>query len=279
MKADLHIHTTISDGSYGIEAIIGMAKVKGLTHLGITNHDTVQGLGEMMRIGREEHITIIPGIEISAYDQKRKKKVHLLGYGFDLEAPHIKAICEPLLEARNAQTLWQLDKVMALGYQIDPEAVLGRAAKSGVCYKQHIMAELMLKGYSTGVYDTLYQQLFKGNGVCQGDIVYIPVEEALAAIKRDHGIAVLAHPGQLDSYELIPELAQQGLDGIEYNHKDHTKEDKARILASVKADDLLLTGGSDFHGAYGPAGECLGSHLAPWSERLGKTFLKDWFQV
>ena len=79
IKADLHVHTEMSDSSFTIEQVLELAKEKGLTHIAITNHDTVKGLKESVELGKEYGITVIPGIEISAYDYKRNRKVHLLG--------------------------------------------------------------------------------------------------------------------------------------------------------------------------------------------------------
>lgn len=263
MKADLHVHTTISDGSLSYIEVLIEAKKQELTHIGITNHDTVKGLRESIEVGEEIGITVIPGIEISAYDQASNRKVHLLGYDFDLEAPHIQALCTPLLQDRHNNTLWQIHRLKALGYKISEQAILNKAVDGGICYKQHIMQHLIEQGYTNAIYSSLYKQLFKGEGVCNRDIQYINVFDALGAIKADGGYAVLAHPGQLNSYHLIPELVGKGLDGIELNHKDHTAKDYEIILDYAKKYNLTLTGGSDFHGAYGQGRDQIGSILAP----------------
>src|SRR5699024_7657184 len=98
-----------------------------------------------------------------------------------------------------------------------------------------------------------YRHLFKGKGICAGDILYVDAKEAVTAIKADGGQAVLAHPGQLDSYEIIEELVRYGLDGIERNHYDHTQKDVIKVEQYAKEYDLLMTGGSDFHGKFGKA--------------------------
>ncbi|MGL4798245.1 MAG: PHP domain-containing protein [Cellulosilyticaceae bacterium] len=263
MGADLHIHTTISDGSWTVEQVIEEAKKQSLTHIAITNHDTVQGLKEAIHLGKAANIQVIPGIEISAYDYTNNRKVHLLGYDFQLDAPHMKALCEPLLKRRHENTVWQIRKLQALGYHISECEILKRAETGGVVYKQHIMEKLIRQGYTDSIYSPLYRELFKGNGPCNRDIEYVDVWDALKAIKDDQGIAVLAHPGQLNSYELIPSLVACGLDGIEYAHKDHTPSDHQKIESYEKAYNLILTGGSDFHGAYGQGQEQIGRWQAP----------------
>ncbi|WP_315065615.1 PHP domain-containing protein [uncultured Clostridium sp.] len=251
MRADFHVHTDISDGSLGLRETIQVAKENGVTHMAITNHDTVKGLKEAVKEGDRKGIIIIPGIEISAYDFVNKKKVHILGYNFELEGKNIRKLCDPILERRNENSIRQIDILKINGYKINTQNILRKSVNSEVIYKQHIMAELIEKGYTDEIYSDLYKKLFKKGGICSGDIEYVDVFEAVKAIKADNGIAVLAHPGQLDSYGIIDELVAQGLDGIELNHMDHTEEDVTKIKEYSDKYGLILTGGSDFHGEYG----------------------------
>lgn len=251
MKADLHVHTDISDGFYDSKEVIRMAKVNGVTHLAITNHDTISGIEEAIAEGGKEGITIIPGIEISACDLESGKKVHILGYYFNLNGLNIKKLCDPVLERRKTNSLWQVDSIIRNGFKIDVEKIHQRSKKSGVIYKQHIMAELVHENYMDENYKNLYRQLFKGEGICARGIEYVDMIEAVKVIKADNGLAVLAHPGQLDSYDFIECLVKAGLDGIELNHQDHSREDHLRIMEYSNKYKLILTGGSDFHGLYG----------------------------
>ncbi len=250
IKADLHVHTEMSDGSFTIEEVIKLAKEKGLTHIAITNHDTVKGLKEAIELGEKYGVNVIPGIEISAYDYKRNRKVHLLGYGIDLEGKNIKNICDRLLKDRNEMTLNQAKIIRDLGYDISLEEVKKYSKNSGVAYKQHIMQELINKGYIQEIYSPLYKELFRNGGPCEMELEYIDVYDALEAIIKDNGIPIIAHPGQLKSYELIEELVGKGLVGIEKYHVSHSKEDENKIDELAKKYNLLITGGSDFHGDY-----------------------------
>ena len=127
--------TDISDGSLTTEEVIKLAKEKGLTHIAITNHDTVKGLKEAIEIGKKYDIVVIPGIEISAYDYKRNRKVHLLGYGIDLEGENITKLCKQLLKDRNETTLKQVQIIKSLGYDINEEEVKAYGKDSNVSYK------------------------------------------------------------------------------------------------------------------------------------------------
>ncbi|WP_156288939.1 PHP domain-containing protein [Oceanobacillus salinisoli] len=251
MKADLHVHSHYSDGADSIQEILRKAKVNGLTHLSIVDHDTVDGLEAAVNLGKKYGISIIPGIEISAYDFKRKRKVHVLGYSYRPEAVHIKAVCQPILEKRQKHSLWQIKQINNLGYRLDEQAIMEAARPGRTIYKQHIMHHLTNAGHDSVEYRELYRKLFKNNGVASGDIEYADVFEVVEAIVTDGGLAVVAHPGQLDSYDLIPELVEKGLGGIEKYHSDHTDLDHQRVDTLAKRYNLVMTGGTDYHGIFG----------------------------
>jgi fructose-1,6-bisphosphatase/inositol monophosphatase family enzyme/predicted metal-dependent phosphoesterase TrpH len=262
MKADLHVHTDISDSSCDLEHTLKLAKVKGITHLGIVNHDTVEGLKEAIEKGAMEGIKVIPGVEISAYDSESGKKVHILGYSFDLEAEKIRKLCDSVLLSRSENSIRQLKTLINNNYEININKIFNRSKNSRVIYKQHIMAELKEQGYTDTIYSELYKKLFKNNGICAETVEYVDAVEAIKAIKADKGIAILAHPGQLDSYSLIDKLFKAGLDGIELYHEDHTEEDCIKIKEYGDKYNFILTGGSDFHGEYGTDIE-LGEIVSP----------------
>ncbi|PIC87000.1 phosphatase [Sporosarcina sp. P20a] len=251
MKADLHVHSHYSDGSDSVYTVFQKAAEAGLTHISFVDHDTVAGWKEIQTVSEKFGITALSGIEISAYDFQRQRKVHVLGYNYDSDAVHIQSICQPLLERRHAHSLWQIEQIIKAGYLLDKERIFESAKFSGTVYKQHIMKELTEDPFTSAAYQRLYKELFKGQGVASGDIEYIDVFDAVGAIKADGGLAVVAHPGQLDSYDLIADLVKVGLDGIERNHFDHTTEDSRRVEELAEQYHLLMTGGTDFHGVFG----------------------------
>lgn len=248
MRVDLHVHTNVSDSSMSTEETILLAKARGLTHLAITNHDTVYGLKEAIKFGKDVGVEIIPGIEISAYDFKRDVKAHILGYDFKLDAPHIKALVEDVNRRRDENTKWQVKQLIDAGYNISMEEVAAKAKASTAFYKQHVFDVLTNKGYTR---ESL-KPLFKKGGICNRVITYVDAREAVKAIKADGGFAVIAHPGQSKSYEMIKDLIEVGLDGIEKFHPDHGEEDYKMIDQLVKDYQMITTAGSDFHSTYGP---------------------------
>jgi phosphoribosyl 1,2-cyclic phosphate 1,2-diphosphodiesterase len=251
MKLDLHQHSTFSDGADSLEELFEMAKKHGLTHLSIVDHDTTRHVKPAKQLSEKYGIAFIPGIEISAYDFNRNRKVHILGYDFQDETPHIDALCKPLLDLRHQHSLWQLRRIQEAGFNLNLEDVLKFVSDGEILYKQHIMNALIDASYNSVEYKTLYRSLFKGAGVAAGDITYVDAFKAVEAIHADGGYAVVAHPGQLDSFEIIEELVPYGLSGVEKIHPDHSLEHVNRIVNIANQHDLFTTGGSDYHGRYG----------------------------
>lgn len=250
LKVDLHMHSTYSDGADTIEELFQKASAKGLTHMSIVDHDTTDHIEPAFNLSKEYGIQFIPGIEISAYDFKRNRKVHILGYDFQ-QNYHIKALCDPLLQKRHKHSLWQLEQIISSGFDITEEQVMSFVKEGGILYKQHIMNALTESPFNSEKYQKLYKSLFKGNGVASGDIDYLDAFEAVKAIVADGGYAVCAHPGQLDSYDIAEELVPFGLKGVESTHPDHKEEQVNRIVKIARDHHLFLTGGSDDHGRYG----------------------------
>lgn len=253
----MHVHSNISDGKDSIEEILKKAKDIKLDKIALTNHDTIEGLEEAVELGEKYGVGVIKGVEISAYDFRRNKKVHILGYKFQ-EGKNIEKLCKRVREDRHKNSLWQLDNMESLGYKIDKEKIL---KDRHVLYKQHILENLIEKGYTDKIYGDLYKKIFKNGGPLERYIEYVSAIDAVKAIKRDGGLAVLAHPGELDSFRMIGELVSVGLDGIEINHPSQSAWDKERIKVFRDEYGLILTGGSDYHGKFGES--VLGSELCP----------------
>lgn len=252
LAADLHIHTSVSDGSDTFEQVAQLAVEQMLDLIAFTNHDTLKGIQGALSLQERYPLTVIGGIEISAWDSEANTKAHILGLGFTSEdAPAISALCAPLLKQRHANTEWQLEQLLNHGYALDLTQVRYLAKDATGLYKQHLMAALTTEPFESEQYETLYRSLFKGSGCCSRDISYVDARDAVAAIKEDGGFAVLAHPGPLDNYELVKHLVPVGLDGIERNYPEHSAEDR-RIIDQLAEDyALFCTGGSDYHGSFG----------------------------
>ncbi len=260
MTADLHCHTKLSDGALGIDDLLVLAKRSGITTLAITDHDCLAGTIRAKIIGERFGITVIPAVELSCTDQKRGSKAHLLCY-FPDKPERLEGLCR-----RNSVTRKNASKMMALKvaqrYPITPDFIVKCASGSTNLYKQHIMRALMEAGYTTTIFGELFDKLFTKSSPenILVEATYPSPQETLEAIHDAGGIAVLAHPGFYDSFELLDELIELGLDGVEVWHPENTPEQQELLKKIAKKHHLVMTGGSDFHGAFNAKptrlGEC-----------------------
>lgn len=250
MKADLHLHSIYSDAADTIEQLCELSVKRNLTHISIVDHDMTMHIPESIEMAKKYNLQIIPGIEISAFDFKRNRPVHIFGYGIEATSEHILRLCDPLQQRRHAHGIWMAEKIIEAGYPLNLEEALSYAKTSGILFKQHIMRALTKANPDTAEYMHLYKGLFVKGGLVPEDIKYVDAFEAVKAIKADGGLVVVAHPGQLNSYELIEELVLIGLDGVDLIHPDHDENDHAKVRALAQKYDLFMTGGSDYHGIY-----------------------------
>ena len=246
MKADLHTHSTVSDGSDTIMELIETAQTKSLDAIAITEHDT---LSHLKQFPCDTFVQVIGGVEISAVYRENNTKMHILGY--NIAKPEIvTALTQPVLEARNKNSEKQAEVLIGAGFEINMEKLARADGK--YLYKQHIMDWLLTTGQIQDMFGSFYQKTFKQGGICDFDIAYIDVLDAVRTIREADGLAVLAHPGQQQNFWLISKLAEYGLSGLELNHHSHSENDKEVIRDYAKRYGLFLTGGSDYHGKYEP---------------------------
>ena len=260
MGADLHCHTCMSDGSDTAGEVVRMAKRRGLSAVAVTDHDTFAGIREAVTAGKQYGIQVIPGAEFSCTDSATGRKAHVLCYRCG-NPDRLEALCESTCEARRKAGEAMLEKVTAL-YPISREMVLRRAGPSTSLYKQHMMRALIDAGYASEFFGDVFQSLFSAKGgKAYVKIEYPEVRDVIAQIRRAGGLAVLAHPAEYDSYDLLEHLASShGIDGVEVWHPRSSADDRRRFAALAEEYDLLMTGGTDFHGMYTkhphPVGTC-----------------------
>lgn len=258
MSCDLHCHTKISDGSLGIEELIGVAKRRGLTAIGITDHDSTAGATRGAIIGKRQDFQVIQGVELSTFDTQRGQKAHLLCYLPD-SPDRLQGICRRNTDSRKAAAVQMMRKLLRY-YPITPELVVKCATGSLSIYKQHIMHALMDAGYTDSIFGPLYDKLFApGEGTVLVEPEYPDTREVLQLIHSAGGIAVLAHPYTYHSEALMEELVPLGLDGVEAYHPLHSQQQTDALLDFANTHNLLVTGGTDFHGMYSPDIRPMGS--------------------
>lgn len=259
IKADMHVHSTVSDGSCTMEEIVAMAEQRGLDGIVFTEHDT---LSHADKLPKSRIVKIAAGLEISAFDYEKNLRVHVLGYGIK-EPKKVEKLVHPTLEARHANSMKQIHILNQNGWEIDVEQV--PKADGKYIYKQHIMDYLVSHGKAEELFGAFYYSVFKNEGICHFDIEYTDPLEAVRVIKDAGGYAVLAHSGQQQNFELIPALAAAGLDGLELNHHANSAKDRSVIREYADRYQLFLTGGSDFHGRYEAGSPAVGDYLADQS--------------
>ena len=259
MICDLHCHTKLSDGSLGIEDIIVQAKRTGIDFISITDHDTLSSFSRASFLGERYGVRVIQGVELSAWDKKRNRKVHILCYA-PKKPDRLEGLCLKCCEIRKACAKEMVEKVMNL-YPITLESVLRHATSSKSIFKQHIMHALIEYGYAMEFYGELNDKLFNLNdGICLVEREYPDVEYVLNLIHSARGVAVMAHPVLYDNIELLEELAEnKKLDGVEVFHYSADEEQRKNLLEIAEKYNLIVTGGSDFHGLYNAVPTHLGS--------------------
>lgn len=249
-NADLHSHTTASDGDHSPTELIARAKQIGLTTLAVTDHDTLDGLGEAMEAGREAGVDVVPGIELSAeidYGQ-----CHILGLYVDPNSKTMRNRLHEVLHNRNLRNERIIAKMQAHGVDITLDEV---EAESGgeVVARPHFAKVLLAKGVIETMQEAFDKHLTPG-GTFYVDRVRLSSEECIALIHAAGGVAVLAHPNNLkrdeaETEKKIREMLDAGLDGIEARYNRHSPADVARYLALAERLGIVTSGGSDFHGA------------------------------
>ena len=263
MGGDLHCHTKLSDGSLGIEDLITLAKKRGVETIAITDHDCLAGTVRGKIIGDRFGVQVIPGVELSSTDVQTGKTVHLLCYLSEFP-DRLEGLCHRNSLARKKAAHYMMLQITKR-YPVTTELIVKCATGSTNIYKQHIMQALMECGFTREIYGELYHKLFDKSE--PGNILVTPkypdTVEVLTAIHDAGGIAVLAHPFQLDSLDALPRLLENGLDGMEVWHPSADEQQQAELKKLAVKHKLLMTGGTDFHGMYNSTTVSIGDVAAP----------------
>lgn len=249
MSADLHCHTTMSDGSTSPEFAVLLAKNSGLSALALTDHDYYPLDFDADGLSEKHSIRVIKGVECSCSDTARGHKVHILCYN----CKYPEALSEILKKCNQARTdaVLQMIKKVAEIYPITEEMVMEGVSSSGFCGKQHIMLALMKAGCTNEMFGSLFKQLFSSKtGSCFVPIKHPDVFEAMKYLRESGGVIVMAHPSVYGSIASMEDLIKAGIHGIELNHPRNNPEDRKIIARAAEENNLLLTGGTDFHGYF-----------------------------
>ncbi len=247
MRADLHIHTTFSDGEMTPDEVARRAAQTGLDAFAITDHDECRGFGALTDT---QGITAIAGIELAA---QMDGEVHVLGYHIDCNSPALIRHAERAANSRYNRACEIVERLRADGFEIGMDEVLG-ACSGDVIGRPHIAAVLVNKGYASSVSEA-FERYLGGSAPYFVPQNKITVERAAQLIREAGGFPVLAHPGLLPGSvfaRLLPHLKQMGFWGIEAYHPAHTDGQCMEFESVARSNGLYITAGSDFHGSATP---------------------------
>lgn len=243
-KADLHIHTTASDGRSTPEEVVQRAHKHQLDIIAITDHDTIRGYQQAREIAEELDIQLLSAVEISADFDGRE--CHLLAYCFDPTHPAIKTLLAKHHRSRLERGKWIVEQLSKEGLEIDIEEVKAEANGANIG-RPHIASVLIDKGYVASFKEAFIRYL---SDESLGNIYnnYYSHHKVIDKVKEAGGAVVIAHPGELYTEDELKSLVDAGVDGIEFIHPSHDYQVQKRIEKFAETHNLLMTGGSDFHG-------------------------------
>lgn len=254
---DLHVHTTMSDGTLTPSEIIALARQKGLQAVAITDHDTVSGIDEAVQMGLELGIEVIPGVEISgACDYGI---LHILGYFIDHNDASMLSELDYLRAQRKNRISQILEKLLQNNVFIS-EADVTRESHGSSPGRPHLANLMYEAGYVKTRQDAFDRYLRKG-AAAYVPKVKLEAADAIRLIENAGGVAAIAHPHSINVtdadklHDVIKSFVDMGLKAIEAFYPQHTPAQTRLFLNIAEKFDLIVTGGTDFHGSNKPGVE------------------------
>ena len=267
-KTDLHTHTTASDGLDSPARLVELATEQGISILGVTDHDTVGGIAEAQTAGEAHNVQIVPGVEFSV--RSRRGQTHILGYGIDPSNAELTSELASLRASRAERGSEIVRRLSGLGIRLDSEAI-EREREGKSAGRPHIARALIVAGHADSIDDAFNRYLAVGRPA------FVPrrtvsAERAIDIILQAGGIAVLAHPYSVAELAArLPGWVEAGLAGLEAHYGAYNKDQRSALADLASSYNLLVTGGSDYHGEPDNRKRALGS--VSWPNRDLDTFL------
>lgn len=267
---DIHTHSTCSDGTDTPFALIQKALSTGITTLGLTDHDSIEGWAEA-RSALRGPLSLVPGAEVSTLTSDGIS-VHILGLLFD----GTNTTLQTMLDETKDQRIPRMKKMIALlnadGISVTMEDVMKAAPIGATVGRPHLADALVARGVISAR-DEAFRELLHNDSKYYVEHVAPSPAEAIRVIRKAGGVAVIAHPfasrrGQVITAETFGDLVEAGLNGIEVDHRDQSGDERESLRSIAKELGMAITGASDYHGTgkMNSLGENL-THPAEW-ERL-----------
>ena len=270
MASDLHTHTNFSDGSLTPEELLDTAKNIGLKYLAITDHDTLDGVKYIYENGiyPDKNLKIIFGIEFSALNPNHE--VHIVGYNVDIYDRKLSDMINEIMEARWVRFTEMIKNLQSRKYNIREAEVLQVTGSSRSIGRAHIARALVKKGIFKSMREAFEKMLGKGKPAYAPR--YFPtVDEVVNAIRQAGGQAMLAHPGLVGDDKLVEDICRK-VDALEVYYPAHKPLDVQKYLSIAKMFNLMIGGGSDFHGNGSRHVNALGEYTIP--DEVAEKFFK-----
>lgn len=249
--ADLHTHSSASDGTMTPTQLVEKAESIGLSVIAITDHDTISGVKEAQAACKNKKIKVVAGTELSCGNPGQEKSVHVLGLFISPEKSKLSDILDEQRRLRYTRALKILNLLREQGFDMDELENWFKSEPNRVLGRPHLAHYLEDKGYIKDFDEAFKKYLSYG---CPAYVPkdYIEYKTAIEAIHDAGGIAVLAHPGLIpnweDTWEKIKDLPW---DGIEAFYIEHKNKDIENFFNIAQERHIASTGGSDYHGDYG----------------------------
>jgi predicted metal-dependent phosphoesterase TrpH len=253
VRIDLHLHSNASDGSLTPAALASAARIAKLDIIALTDHDTAAGVAGAIAAADSAPI-VIPGIEISS--SLDGDELHILGYFVDHEAPVLQRFTEAATQRRRERMIGMIGRLQELGVEVEYEDVIRAAgADTIILGRPHLARALVDRGAVSSTFEAFDRYLADG-GPAFLPTEFVTPRDAMDLIHEVGGIAIWAHPPWEVLERVLEQLVQWGLQGLECYRPRNTASLTDRLLHAAGAYDLLITGGSDWHGVWhGPLGE------------------------
>jgi hypothetical protein len=244
MFADLHLHTNFSDGTYTPEELVSQATKHGLAAIALTDHDTVEGCQRAADACKALEIEFIAGAELTA--EQNENEIHILGYFLDTHNARLLSEIAKFQAVRQNRIHEMVARLNELNVPLRAEDVFAMANCRSPG-RPHVARALVKAGLCTSL-DEAFERFLKKHRPAFVPKAKISARYAIELIHQSGGLAVMAHPGLNRTDEVIPDLVEAGMDGIECFHTKHSTAISEHYLEIADKFKLLVTGGSDCHG-------------------------------
>lgn len=243
MPVELHCHSIASDGELTPAQLVVRALSQGVTTLALTDHDTVDGLPELIEAAKETTLRVISGVELSCHYEGRE--VHLLGYLFEHRDPDFLELLGRMQEERRGRVHQILSKLAEMGVELTYGEVEAQAG-GGTLGRPHVAKALLARGVVHGL-DQAFDLYLGNRAPAYVGRSLLSLPDGIEAIRRAGGCSVLAHPGLLTDWAMVERILQLPVHGMEVWHPSHGKASRKRAKRLGGRYNKVLSGGSDFH--------------------------------